>query len=325
MKMKKIKHKNKKIIYKLSKKKKTFINEQLDVSVYSAVDNLKENHINRVFYKDSRNMSEIPDNSVHLIITSPPYFNIKDYSLDGYQRNKRTEKITGQVGDISNYKQYIEEMLKVWRECERVLKPNGKLVVNTPLMPMFKKILNTHYNRHIFNINSDIENSILNNTNLFLLDVFIWNRTNPSKKLMFGSYPYPRNFYAQNTIEFITVYVKNGPSDNNLPKDIKEKSKLTEKEWVEFTKQIWNIPIPNKKDIAFGEHSAIMPEEIVRRCVKLFTFVGDIVLDPFAGSGTTLKVAKELGRNYIGYEISKIYERVINLPAYALDWSNIIL
>jgi len=135
---------------------------------------------------------------------------------------------------------------------------------------------------------------------------------------MFGSYPYPRNFYAQNTIEFITVYVKDGPSENNLPKDIKEKSKLTEKEWIEFTKQIWNIPIPGRGDLAFGEHSAIMPEEIVRRCVRLFTYVGDTVLDPFAGSGTTLKVAKELKRNYIGYEISKSYERVMNLKLQSL-------
>jgi len=273
---------------------------------------------NNIFYKDARNMSEIPDNSINLIITSPPYFNIKDYSLDGYQKNKRSEKIVGQIGDIPNYKNYIEEMLKVWKECERVLNPNGKLVINTPLMPILKKSLNTHYNRHIFDINSDIENSILNNTGLFLLDVFIWNRTNPSKKLMFGSYPYPRNFYAQNTIEFITVYVKDGLSANNLPKEIKEKSKLTEKEWVEFTKQIWNIPIPNKNDLAFGEHSAIMPEEIVRRCIKLYTYIGDVVLDPFAGSGTTLKVAKELKRNYIGYEISRNYERVINLKLGSL-------
>ena len=263
-------------------------------------------------------MTELPNNSVHLIVTSPPYFNIKNYSLDGYQKDKRSGKIVGQIGDISNYKKYIEEMLKVWKECKRVLIPNGKLVINTPLMPMLKKSLSTHYNRHIFDINSDIENSILNNTGLFLLDVFIWNRTNPSKKLMFGSYPYPRNFYAQNTIEFITVYVKDGLPENNLPKEIREKSKLTEKEWVEFTKQIWNIPIPNKNDLAFGEHSAIMPEEIVRRCIKLYTYIGDVVLDPFAGSGTTLKVAKELKRNYIGYEISRNYERVINLKLGSL-------
>lgn len=275
-------------------------------------------YLNKIFFKDARKMTELPDNSVQLVVTSPPYFNIKDYSLDGYQKDKRSEKIRGQIGDIADYKKYVNEMLQVWKECERVLKPNGKLIVNTPLMPMFKKVLDTHFNRHIFNINSDIENSILNNTGLFLLDIYIWNRTNPSKKLMFGSYPYPRNFYAQNTIEFITVYVKDGPSENNLPKDIKEKSKLTEKEWVEFTKQIWNIPIPGKGDLAFGEHSAIMPEEIVRRCVRLFTYVGDTVLDPFAGSGTTLKVAKELKRNYVGYEISKSYERVMNLKLKSL-------
>ena len=268
-------------------------------------------YLNQIYFKDSKNMKELPNNSIQLIVTSPPYFNIKDYSLDGYQKNKKTEKENGQIGDISDYKKYISEMLKVWKECQRVLKPNGKLVINTPLMPMLKKSFNTHYNRDIFDINSDIEQSILNNTNLYLMDVYICNRTNSSKKLMFGSYPYPRNFYAQNTIEFISVFVKDGLPENNLPQDIKEKSKLTEKEWVEFTKQIWNIPIPNRNDMAFGEHPAIMPEEIVRRCVKLFTYVGDTVLDPFAGSGTTLKVAKELGRYYVGYEISKNFENII--------------
>ena len=270
-------------------------------------------YINKVYFKDARKMTELPDNSVQLIVTSPPYFNIKDYSLDGYQKNKKAQKVNGQIGDIADYQKYIDEMVLVWKECERVLKPNGKLVINTPLMPMLKKNLITHYNRHIFDINADIEHSVLTKTNLFLMDVYIWNRTNPSKKLMFGSYPYPRNFYAQNTIEFITVYVKDGVSENNLPANTKEKSKLTQKEWVEFTKQIWNIPIPGKGDLAFGEHSALMPEEIVRRCIRLFTFVEDIVLDPFAGSGTTLKVAKELNRNFVGYEISKSYEKIIKL------------
>jgi len=270
-------------------------------------------YINKVYFKDARKMTELPDNSVQLIVTSPPYFNIKDYSLDGYQKNKKAQKVSGQIGDIADYQKYIDEMVLVWKECERVLKPNGKLIVNTPLMPMLKKNMITHYNRHIFNINNDIEHSVLKKTNLFLMDVYLWNRTNPSKKLMFGSYPYPRNFYAQNTTEFITVFVKDGIPENNLPAKIKERSKLSQKEWVEFTKQIWNIPIPGKGDLAFGEHSAIMPEEIVRRCVRLFTFVGDIVLDPFTGSGTTLKVAKELERNFVGYEISKSYEDIIKL------------
>ena len=147
---------------------------------------------------------------------------------------------------------------------------------------------------------------------MFLCDVYIWDRVNKTKKLMFGSYPYPRNFYAQNTSEFIAVYVKDGKPLNNLPKKIKRASKLSEKEWVEFTKQIWSIPIPNKSDIAFGNHSALMPEEIVRRCVRLFTYVGDVVADPFAGSGTTLKVAREEGRNFVGYEIMKSYKNVVD-------------
>ena len=232
--------------------------------------------------------------------------------MDGYQQRKRGVKNKGQIGDIKNYAQYIDALLLVWKECQRVLKPNGKLVVNTPLMPMQKKELCTHHNRHIFNINSDIEHSILKNTSLFLLDLYIWNRTNSTKKLMFGSYPYPRNFYAQNIVEFISVYVKNGTPDNNIQHSQKVQSALTKEEWLEFTKQIWNIPIPNKKDSAFGEHSAIMPNEIAYRCIRMFSFVGDVVLDPFAGSGTTLKVAQDCDRYFVGYEISKTYEKVIS-------------
>ena len=257
-------------------------------------------------------MSEVPDCSVHLIVTSPPYFNIKDYSKDGYQNNKHSEKNQSQIGDIKNFDHYIQVLLSVWQECERVLVPNGKLIINVPLMPMIKSEMTTHYNRHIFDINASIQNSLLKGTKLFLFDTYIWNRTNSSKALMFGSYPFPRNFYAQNTIEFITVYVKDGKPINDLPKDIKEKSKLTQKEWVKFTKQIWDIPIPGKGDVAFGEHPAIMPEEIVNRCVRLFTFISDVVLDPFAGSGTTLKVTKQLKRNYVGYEIMESYKKIIH-------------
>lgn len=274
--------------------------------------------MNTIFFKDSRNMQEVPNNSVHLIITSPPYFNIKDYAKDGYQQHNHSHKHVNQIGDIDDYEHYLIEMLKVWQECERILTPNGKLVINTPLMPMLKKEMNTHYTRHIFDLNSDIQQTILKNTKLFLMDTYLWNRTNSSKKLMFGSYPYPRNFYAQNTTEFVTIYVKDG-KPNKVSDDIKEKSKLTQQEWVEFTKQIWDIPIPNKNDLAFGVHSAIMPEEIPRRLIKLYSFYGDTVLDPFAGSGTTLKVAKELGRKYIGFELMEKYSEIIDLKLRDAD------
>lgn len=267
--------------------------------------------MNKIFFKDSTDMSELKSESVGLIITSPPYFNIKDYSMDGKQEVKHSESKTNDIGNLENYDEYINKMLLVWRECERVLAPNGKLIINTPLMPMLKKDFSTHYNRHIFNINTDIEHSIVSNTNLFLMDLYIWNRVNSSKKLMFGSYPHPTNFYAQNTSEFITVFVKDGKPLKKTD-EIKEKSKLTKEEWVEFTKQIWNITIPGKGDKAFGKHSAIMPEEIVKRCVKLYSFFDDIVLDPFCGSGTTLRVAKNMGRKYVGYELYDSYKDVIN-------------
>lgn len=270
------------------------------------------NELNIVHYKSSTNMEEVKDNSIDLIVTSPPYFNIKDYYMDGYQENIHSIPDNEDVGNQSSFDQYIKKLLEVWRECERVLKPNGKLCINVPLMPMLKKEYDTHYNRHIFDLQSSIQSSILENTNMYLLDLYIWNRTNSTKKLMFGSYPFPRNFYAQNTIEFITIYVKDGTPINNVDPKVKELSKLTQEEWLNYTKQIWDIPIPNKKDIAFGKHSAIMPEEIARRCIKLYSFVGDTVLDPFTGSGTTLKIAKELNRNFIGYEIYENYRPIIN-------------
>ncbi len=275
-------------------------------------NNNDANELNVVHYKSSMQMQEVASESIDLIVTSPPYFNIKDYTLDGYQETPHSDANVFDIGGTNDFSKYIEMLLVVWKECERVLKPNGKLCINVPLLPMLKKEYSTHYNRDIFDLQSTIQQSILKRTSLFLLDIYIWNRTNSSKKLMFGSYPYPRNFYAQNTVEFITIYVKDGIPLNNVQKEIKELSKLSQEEWVEYTRQVWDIPIPNRGDSAFGKHPAIMPEEIAHRCIKLYSFVGDTILDPFAGSGTTLKVAKECNRNYIGYELFEHYKSVID-------------
>jgi site-specific DNA-methyltransferase (cytosine-N4-specific) len=267
--------------------------------------------MNKIFFGDSSKMEHIDDSSVDLIVTSPPYFNIKDYSKDGKQEVVHSEKKNNDLGAYDEYDSFIDGLLMVWKECERVLVPNGKLIINTPLMPIKKSDYTSHYNRDVFNLDSDIQHSIRKNTKLYLYDLYIWNRTNPTKSLMFGSYPHPGNFYAQNTSEFITVYVKDG-KPKKRDKTEKEKNIIEKDVWVNYTKQIWDIPIPNKSDLAFGEHSAIMPEEIVKRCITLFTYENDVVLDPFCGSGTTLKVAKEMNRNYIGYELYENYSDIIN-------------
>ncbi len=99
----------------------------------------------KVYFGSSTNMLEIPNESVHLIITSPPYFNIKDYSKDGYQNEQHSLSMSEDIGSLDSFNDYIQSLLLVWKECERVLKPNGKLCVNVPLMPMLKKDMNTHY------------------------------------------------------------------------------------------------------------------------------------------------------------------------------------
>ena len=268
--------------------------------------------VNQVFYHSSESMTELPTESVHLVVTSPPYFNVKEYHRDGRQTREHSISHPDDFGAIRRYEDYLDALLSTWRECARVLVPNGKLAINAPLMPMPKSVLSTHHNRHIFNIYGDIERSILREIpGMYLLDIYLWNRTNSTKRLMFGSYPHPRNFYAQNTVEFIGVLVKQG-KPKQADRERKAQSTLTGKEWREYTKQVWDIPVPNKGDIAHGTHAAIMPEEIARRCIRLFTCVDDVVLDPYAGSGTTLKVAKELRRAYVGYEIYGHYRQVID-------------
>ena len=266
---------------------------------------------NQVYYHSSRDMHEIPDDTVHLAFTSPPYFNIKDYFLDGAQSSQHSEPHPEDSGNVDEYAAYIDALVETWRECARVLVPNGKLVVNAPLMPLPKSKSKRH-NRTMLNLYADIEHSIVNGDfGMHLMDMYIWNRTNSSKPLMFGSYPYPSNFYAQNNVEFLGVFVKEGTPQKADPV-IKEKSRLSQDEWIEYTRQVWDIGVIYNRDIGYAEHSAIMPEELAKRCIRLFTYVGDIVLDPFTGSGTTLKVAKELDRNYIGYEIYDHYKHIIN-------------
>ena len=248
--------------------------------------------MNTIFPKSSEIMEDIPDESIRLVVTSPPYFNIKDYGVEE------------QIGRSSHsYEHYIESMLPVWQECYRVLKPNGKLCINAPLMPMKKKDFSTHHNRDILNINNDIEFSILNNTSFYRYGLVIWDKGH-TDQLMMGSYPFPPNFYFLNTVEFINIFVKDGPPEQ-FPKSFKEESRLNREEWREYISTIWRFkPEKNRR------HPAPFPVELPKRLIKLFSFKEDIILDPFMGSGTTAVAALLTGRRYAGYEINKKYVRL---------------
>jgi modification methylase len=124
--------------------------------------------------------------SIDLVITSPPYW---------------------QSDDGSSYDGYISDLQSVWNECARVLRPNGKLCINAPIMPVPKAVIQQH-TRALKNIAFDIEHRILTETDLELYSLFVWQKQ--TSKMMFGSYPYPGNPIENNTIEFINIYVKPG-------------------------------------------------------------------------------------------------------------------
>lgn len=240
-------------------------------------------------------MSELLDESVQLVITSPPYWNAMKYSDQKEQ-----------IGRDQPYENYLQELHLVWKECERILVPNGKLCINTTILPV-----STLGERTRKNIPSDIEREILKNTKLKFYDVYIWDKGYflfGNNHLMFGSYPYPPNFICRLDFEFIHVFVKPG-KPRPRPIEIKEKSKLSQKEWVEFTKGVWKVS--PEKDPSKG-HLAPFSLEIPYRLIRMFSYVGDLVVDPFAGRGTTLKAAEFLGRESVGYEIVLEYKEMID-------------
>ena len=256
--------------------------------------------VNEIICGDAaETLRRLPDESIHLVVTSPPYWNLADYGVKGQ---------TGQT----DYQTYIHDLLEVWIEVERVLIPNGKLCINTPIIPVPKKVYNKSHTRQLKNINNDIEHSILASGKCFLerYSLFIWQKQTSVK--MFGSYPFPPNLYEDNTIEFINVYVKPG-KPRKLSKEIKEASRLSQEEWLNLTMQVW--PIYPENVSRTGGHPAPFPVILPQRLILMYTFKaapdmgfpGDIVLDPFNGTGATCLASKQTGRRYIGIDLNPEY------------------
>lgn len=249
----------------------------------------------KLFCKDARRMSEVKDGSVHLIITSPPYFDLKNY-------NEKNNHV-GQLGSSASYEEYISALNDVWKECVRVLCPDGKLCIN--VMPIFLSGKETHFRRRVTKTAiHDFETYMDSTREMYLHSLFIWDKRKIVRFSSFGSYPYPSNIFSTFPFEWIIVFSKKGKR-MPVPKHIKEQSKLTTKEWQDWAvNSIWEMQPAKASSIG---HPAPFPEELPFRLIKLYSFVGDTVLDPFLGSGTTVVVARKLERNAIGYEINPEY------------------
>ncbi|MCW7075460.1 MAG: DNA methyltransferase [Candidatus Methanospirare jalkutatii] len=242
-----------------------------------------------VYVKDARDMKEIKDNSVHLMITSPPYLDAKLYST-----------IEGDLGNIHDLDEWFNEIGKVWKEVFRVLQPGRKAFINIMNLPVRTK----HGFKSLNIVGRTID--LCESIGFIFRREIIWHKTN-SVRAHFGTYPYPGNILINYAHEFILEFEKPAPKNykkyEHLTEEQKEASKLEKDFWIEIKKSdVWLMKPEGSGDNR--DHPAPFPYELPYRLIKAYSFVGETVLDPFLGSGTTLVAARDLKRNGIGYEIN---------------------
>lgn len=253
---------------------------------------------------DSRSLSLISDQSVHLIITSPPYWQLKDYENDS------------QIGFHDSYENYINNLNMVWAECNRVLHDGCRLCIN--IGDQFAR--SVYYGRYkVIPIRTEIIR-FCETIGMDYMGAIIWQKqttmhTTGGGSVM-GSFPYPRNGILKIDYEFILIFKKQGKAP--VPNiEQRQGSEMTKEEWNTFFASHWNFS-GAKQD----GHLAVFPEELPRRLIKMFSFVGETVFDPFMGSGTTALAARNLQRNSIGYEINpdyrKYYEEKLSMSCEAV-------
>ncbi|HUJ11393.1 MAG TPA: site-specific DNA-methyltransferase [Verrucomicrobiae bacterium] len=248
----------------------------------------------RLINGDARDLSFLPGESVHLVVTSPPYWNLKRYAEN-----------PDQLGHIQDYEAFLAELEKVWRHIYRILVPGGRLVCVVGDVCVSRKRFGRHL---VFPLHADIC-VLCRRIGYDNLNPIIWHKisnavfeANTSSKFL--GKPYEPNAIIKNDMEFILMQRKPGgyrqPTNGQ-----REESRISKKEFDAWFKQIWNITGASTK-----HHPAPFPLELALRLVRMFSFTGDTVLDPFCGSGTTLVAALKTGRNSIGVEIEPEYCRM---------------
>ncbi len=238
-------------------------------------------------------MAEVSSGSVHLIVTSPPYWQLKDYGCPE------------QVGFDDTYEEYINNLNLVWSECYRVLHPGCRLCIN--IGDQFAR--SVYYGRYkIIPIRTEII-KFCETIGFDYMGAVIWQKVTTCNTTggatIMGSFPYPRNGILKIDYEFILLFKKLGKPPI-VNRKVKDASRLTKEEWSQYFTGHWNFAGEKQNG-----HLAMFPEELPTRIIKMFSFVGDTVLDPFLGSGTTCLAAIHQQRNSIGYEINKDFKELI--------------
>jgi len=242
--------------------------------------------IHKIIHGDSRQMNYLADKSIHLVITSPPYWQLKDYG------------IKKQIGFHDSYESYINNLNLVWKGSYRVLHPGCRLCIN--IGDQFAR--SVYYGRYkVIPIRTEII-KFCETIGFDYMGAVIWQKVTTCNTTggatIMGSFPYPRNGILKLDYEFILLFKKQGV----LPAPTKEQKELSI-----MTKDDWNTYFSGHWYFAGAKqdgHIAMFPEELPARLIKMFSFSGETVLDPFLGSGTTALAARNLGRNSVGYEIN---------------------
>ena len=257
----------------------------------SKENTLKVNNTKQKIYIDNAmNMNQLKDDSIHLMVTSPPYFNAKMYA-------RKPQK--NDLGNIHDLEDWFKSISMVWREVFRVLQPGRKAFINIMNLP----IRTTEGFKSLNLVGKTID--VMEKVGFIFKRDIIWHKTN-GVRAHFGTYPYPGGILINNMHEFILEFNKPAkkayPKYAHLTKEQKEASKLEKGFWLSLKNtDVWTMKPEKSGDKRL--HVAPFPYELPYRLIKAYTYVGETVLDPFLGSGTSLKSAADLRRNGVGYEV----------------------